>query len=102
MKLLFLIPLIYFLTLFQTSFMVFFNINGYILNLVLAAVLVFNFLENQRSDRGLVLAVFGGFFLDIFSSGNLFGIDWLLLFIAISLFIKYVFKKHVQIPFFCK
>lgn len=101
MQLFIFVLIIYFLTLLQASFLVFFDINGYILNLVLAAVLVFNFLENQRSDRGLVLAVFGGFFLDIFSSG-LFGISWVLALTAASLFIKYIFKKHVQIPFFCK
>lgn len=94
MQLFIFVPIIYFLTLLQTSFMVFFDINGYVLNLVLAAVLVFNFLENQRSDRGLVLAVFGGFFLDIFSSGN-----WTLILIAASLFIKYVFKKHIQLRY---
>jgi len=91
---------IYFLVLFQASFMVFFDIKGYVLNLVLISVLFFNLLEGQRKISGLVLAIFGGFFLDIFSSG-LFGANfigfWVLVFFILSSLIKYFLKKHLAL-----
>ena len=100
MRLLIFIPFIYFLTLFQASFMVFFDFRGYILNLVLILILLFNFFESPRADKGLVLAIFGGFFLDIFSSGifdvNFLGF-WTLMLFILSLAIKYFFKKHIAL-----
>jgi rod shape-determining protein MreD len=103
MKLFIFIPLIYFLTLFQASFLVFFDINGYVLNLVLISVLFFNLFESQRKISGLVLAIFGGLFLDIFSSG-LFGVNfigfWALTLFVLSVFIKYIFRKHFSLSIF--
>ena len=103
MKILISIIMIYFLVLLQSSFMVFFDIQGYVLNLVLILVLLFNLFESSKSVKGLILAFFGGFFLDIFSS-ELFGIDliglWIFILIALSVFIKYIFKKHFSFVMF--
>ena len=100
MKILILLPAVYFLTLLQTSFLVFFDFRGYVLNLVLVSVLLLNLFENSRSDSGLILAIFGGFLLDIFSSG-LFGFDfigfWTIALFIFSLFIKYFLKKWTGI-----
>lgn len=100
LRTLILIPAIYFLALLQTSFFVFFDTKGYILNFVLVAVLLFNLFESRRKISGLILAIFGGFFLDVFSSG-LFGINflgfWVLTLLILSVLIKYFLKKHLAL-----
>lgn len=91
---------IYFLVILQASFFAFFDIRGYVFNFVLLAVFLFNILESQRKSGGLILAVFAGFFLDIFSSG-LFGINfigfWTLTLFVFSLLIKYLLKKNLSL-----
>lgn len=99
MKPLIFIPLIYFLTVLQTSFLVFFDFRGYVLNYVFIVVLLFNIFENPRKDRGLILAILAGFFLDIFSSGpfgvNFFGL-WVLTLFILSALAKYFLKRHLS------
>lgn len=95
-KYLILILFLYFLTLFQTSFSVYFNIQGYILNFVFLLVILINLFEGQKENFGLFSAFFGGFFLDIFSE-NFIGF-WILILLGTSLFIKYIFKKYVRFP----
>jgi len=84
--------LFYFLILFQTSFFVHFKP----LNLTLILVIFLNLFQDPKSKDGILAAIFGGFFLDIFSE-NLIGFHVLIL-IAIAIFLKLIFRKYVRIP----
>lgn len=99
-KYLILILLLYSLTLFQTSFLIHFDIRGYVFNFVFLSVLLISFLEGQKENFGLFSAFFGGFFLDIFS-GNFIGY-WILVLLGTSLFVRYIFKRYVRLPLFGK
>ena len=96
-KLLVLIVFFYILTLLQTSFLVQFNIKGIVPNLVLIAVILINFFGSPQNNLGIFSALAGGFFLDIFSE-NFIGF-YILILVALALFIQLVLKKYVQIPF---
>jgi len=87
--------LFYFLTLLETSFLIHFSL--YFSNLILILIILINLLENRKENFGLICAFFGGFFSDIFSDTppNFIGFH-VLTYILISVFIKYLFKKHVQ------
>jgi len=87
----------YFLTLFQTSFFPHFPM-GCFLNFVLLTIILINLFEDSRENFGLFSAFFSGFFLDIFSK-NFLGF-WILILLATSFFLKYIFKKYVRFPFF--
>lgn len=87
------IVFLYFLSLLQSSFFPhFFNPN-----LILIAVIIINIYESPKEVFGVVAAFFGGFFLDVFSSG-FFGYNVMAL-VLMSLVIKLVIKKNVRIPF---
>jgi len=97
-NILILIIVFYFLVLLQTSFMVYFSIpEGITLNLVVILAILINFFEKGQKNLGILSALIGGFFLDIFSS-KFFGF-WILILLLISLFLKLIFRKHVRIPF---
>jgi len=85
----------YILFLLQTSFLTYFNVAGMIPNLILISVILINFFEKPRQYLGLFSAAIGGFFLDMFSEN--FICFHVLVFLLISVFIKYLFKKHVQL-----
>ncbi len=91
-----LIILFYFLALLQTSFLVHFSILGLIPNLIFILVIFWNLFEKPEHFLGVFNALIGGFFLDVFSN-RIIGFNILIL-LAIALFIKLVFKKHVRIP----
>ena len=59
--------LLFFLAITQTSFLIHLDVYGVTLNLVLIFVVLFNFFEEPRKINGLVVAVIGGFYLDLFS-----------------------------------
>ena len=59
---------LYILTILQTSFVVHFFPHGLILNLVVLSIIVFSIFEKPDSHFGLFAALFGGFFLDMFST----------------------------------
>ena len=82
----------YFLTLLQMSFFVHFF--SFLPNFVLITLILINLLESQKSNLGIISALFGGFFLDIFSE-NFIGF-YILISCSISLFIKYVLKTYVK------
>lgn len=84
---------LFFLTLFQTSFMVHCKILGYVPNLVLVFVISWNLLEGWEKLPGIYLALAGGLFLDIFSS-HIIGINVLIMFL-IAVLIKVVLKRYV-------
>lgn len=90
---------LYILTLLQTSFLIHFNIflnNYWIFNLVLITVFLISFFTPAYQKQDIIIAFIGGFFLDIFSE-NFFGF-YILILVAISLFIKFILRKYVQIP----
>lgn len=67
-KFLALIVFFYFLSLFQTSFLVPFNISGKLPNLILVFVIFFVILESPKDNFSFFVAFAGGFYIDIFSS----------------------------------
>ena len=87
----------YFFALLQASFFPHFSL-GHLLNLVLIVVVLINLFEARKEKSGLFSAFFGGFFLDIFSE-NFIGF-WILILLAISIFIEFVLRKHVRLPIF--
>lgn len=98
-KVIFLIFFLYLLILFQSSFLIHFRILGIVPNLVLITIIFINFFEAPERKLGIISAFLGGFYLDIFSSGFIwfFGF-FILISLLLSLFIKFVLKKYVQIP----
>jgi rod shape-determining protein MreD len=96
-KILISIIVFYFLVLIQTSFWVHFNILGIVPNLVLISVILWNLFEKSKNYFGLYAALIGGLFLDIFS--NRFIGFYILISLALAVFLKLVFKRYVRIPF---
>jgi len=82
-----LIPIFYFLIIFQQSFLVKFSIFGVIPNLVLILVFLLNFLVKTDREKNLrmILSFIGGLLLDI-HSGLLLG-SWALNFLIIAILI---------------
>ncbi|MBI2450000.1 MAG: hypothetical protein HYV47_00520 [Candidatus Nealsonbacteria bacterium] len=93
-KTIIIVPLFYFLSLLQISFLPHFSIFGITPNLIFVAVI---FLAFFLPPWSVFSAFFGGFFLDIFSS-YFFGFNVLIL-LGISLFIRLVLKRYVQVAF---
>jgi len=98
-KILILILGLYFLTLLQTSFSVFFDVRGMVPNLVFIAVIFLNLFTSSKSWLGEISAFIGGFYLDVFSFSitGFFGLYTLIL-VSSALFIRFIFKRHVKIP----
>lgn len=86
----------YILALFQTSFLIHFRA----LNFILILVIFLNLFEKPEANFGLISALIGGFFLDIFS-GKSFGFHILILLI-LSLVIKMVLRRYIQLPVLLK
>jgi len=98
-KILFLIFGMYFLAILQSSFFVNFGVFGKVFNFILLAVIIVNFLEKPERKFGIAVGFLGGFFLDIFSySPNLFFGFYTLISLFISLLLKLILSKYVQIP----
>jgi len=101
-KIILAIILCYFLVLFQTSFLVHFRLFGFTPNLVLILVIVLSFFEKKNGWRflpqnsGAWSALFGGFFLDVFSS-DFIGVQIAIL-LSVSIFTKLVLKKFLCLP----
>ncbi|MFA4999008.1 MAG: hypothetical protein WC514_03235 [Candidatus Paceibacterota bacterium] len=95
-KFLFLFLILYILCLLQTSFLVYFSIKGFVLNLVLVTVILINIFENPREMTGIFLAGFGGLFLDIFSV-RFFGF-WMVILLLTAILLKFVLKEYVRFP----
>jgi rod shape-determining protein MreD len=95
-KILILIIFFYLLTLFQTSFLIHFNILGITPNLILIVVLVLNIFEKPKKVNGIFGAGISGFFWDIFSNKPL-GFHLLIL-VIISVLIKVILRRYVQFP----
>lgn len=65
-------------------------------NLVLLTILLLNLFEAREEKNGIFAAAIGGFFWDIFSDKPL-GFHLIIL-VALSLLIKAVIKKYIEIP----
>jgi rod shape-determining protein MreD len=98
-KIIFFIFLFYILILLQTSFLIPFSIAGIIPNLVLVAVILVNLFNRTSEISGLIVALIGGLYLDIFSISffGFFGF-YTLISLIISLFLKFILKNYVKIP----
>lgn len=99
-KILISIIVFYFLVLIQTSFLVHFTIFDAVPNIVLILVIVWNILEKRKNHLGVINALMGGFFLDIFS--NRFIGFYILILVGLAILIKLIFKRYVRIPFIDK
>ncbi|HUW71787.1 MAG TPA: hypothetical protein VMV66_01135 [Candidatus Humimicrobiaceae bacterium] len=98
MKNIFILIILFYLTvLLQTSFSPHFPI-GHLLNFVLVLVIIINLFEAGEGKLGLFGAFFGGFFLDIFS--EIFLGFWVIILLTIAVFIKFVLRKYVRLPTF--
>ena len=98
-KFLAIIIFFYILILFQTSFLVHFNIfSGKLISyiIILIPVTLISFLTPQNQFYGLVAAFSAGFFLDIFS-GSFIGFHILIL-VLILIGLKFILQKYVRIP----
>lgn len=70
-----------------------------IFSFVLIFITIINILERTGEKMGIIAAFLGGFYLDVFSiSNDLFFGFYVLISVAISLFIKLILRKHVEIP----
>lgn len=87
-KLLILIPVFYFLTLLQGSFLPF--------NLILILVILINLFEKQENYLGISSTLPAGFFLDIYSQKPIG--YYILILLITAVFIKIVLKKYIHIP----
>lgn len=94
-NLIFIIILFYFLTIFQTSFLIHFSIKGIVINLILVSIFLMNILETPKENSGIFAALMAGFFWDIFSE-NFIGFHILIL-ILLALAIKTIFARYVRI-----
>lgn len=98
-ELLFII-VIYFLVLAQVSFFPRFGIfsNPWIqnINLVLLLIAIVSLFEKQKNNTGIMGAVFGGLFLDLYSE-RFFGF-WILALLSLAVLIKFIVKRYVRLP----
>lgn len=98
LKLLLLVPLFFFLSVIQTSFLIHVTVFGVVINLVLITFILINLIGPTRMALGLPSAVIAGFFLDVFS-GTFFGF-WVIILIIASLIIEAVMNRYVRSPVF--
>ncbi len=98
-KAIFITFLFYILVLIQTSFLVHFSVLGIVPNFILIAVIFINLFERPERKLGIFSSFVGGIYLDIFSlnSSEFFGF-YTLISLTLSLFIKFILRKYVQIP----
>ncbi len=92
-----LILCVYFLALFQVSFLIHFPVWGMTPNLIYLFIILLNFFEKPKRNDGFYVSFFAGLFLDIFS-GGIIGLNVLILSL-IALILKMLTNKYVQIPF---
>jgi rod shape-determining protein MreD len=92
--------ILYFLSLLETSFFVHFNVFRWIPSTLLLYVVIFNVLESPKKNAGIYVSLIAGFLSDIFSS-SFIGFN-IIIFLAVSLLLKFVFNRYVRLPFFEK
>jgi len=98
-KSLFLIIFIYFLTLFQVSFLSQFNFWGIVPNYVLLFVIFINIFEKQEGEIGLIVTLSGGIFMDIFSFSSIYFFGfYTIVFLLVYLIMRLFLRNYVQVP----
>lgn len=90
LKITILLPVLYFLTIAQVSFLPHFGFAPNIVFILIVLSIIF------VPSFSLALSFSGGLFLDIFS-GQFFGF-YILMLLAITFFIRIILKRYVQIP----
>lgn len=101
MKVLAIVIFFYILVLFQTSFLIHFNIfwSGFLVySFILILIVFLSFFVTCYQWLDVSAAFAAGFFLDIFS-GNFIGFHILIL-VGLIIFIKFILQKYVQIQIF--
>ncbi len=96
MRILFLCALLFFLSVFQASFLPHFMIAGFSLNIVLLLVCALSVAGQENLKTGIQASVAGGIFIDMFSSG-FFG-QWVLMFLSVALFSHFFLRRYARIP----
>lgn len=96
-KVLISIIVLYFLVLFQTSFLVHFALWGVVPNLIILLVIILNIYEKEDNYLGVYNAIIGGFFLDIFSN-RIIGFNILVL-VILAVLLKLIFNRYIHVPF---
>ena len=98
-KTIFLLFFIYFLTLLQVSFLSHFSFWGFVPNYVLLFLIFINLFEDSDGKFGLMVALIGGFFMDVFSfhSDYFFGI-YMLFFLLVYLVLRFLVRNYVKLP----
>lgn len=97
-KTLFIVVFFYFLVLFQTGFLSAFNFSNPALNMIIISVIIIN-LFGRDPRTGIVSALIGGFYMDIFHFGSdLFFGFFILVFLISALLIKFILNKNVRFP----
>jgi len=66
-------------------------------NVFLLFIIIWNVIEKPENSLGLYNAILAGFFSDIFST-RFIGFN-VLIFLAIAIILKFLFKRYVRIPF---
>ncbi len=95
-----LLILCFLLFLFQTSFLVHFPVRGWVLNLIITFLILFNILEAPEKNTGILVAGVLGFFWDIFSE-KFIGYHIIIL-VFLALLIKAILVRYVRIKIFQK
>lgn len=96
MRILFLCVLLFFLSVFQASFLPHLRIAGFSLNIVLLFVCLLSVAGQESLKTSILAAIVGGIFVDMFSSG-FFG-QWVLIFLSFALLSHFFFRRYARIP----
>ena len=92
------IIILYFLFIFQASFMAHFDIKGVVINIALITLFLLNILEPPEKNNGIFAAGIFGFFWDIFSE-KFIGFHILIL-VFLAFLIKTILVRYVRIKIF--
>ena len=97
-RILILTLIFYFLVILETSFFAHFRIFWFIPNFIIILTIIINIFDKEKNffSIGILSAMIGGFFLDLFSS-QFIGY-YILILTGISLIIKIFLKRYVRIP----
>ncbi len=78
----------------QSSFFIHFPIYGLVPNLLLALVLIYNLLEDFKRVEGFYIAVFAGFWVDVFSTMPIG--TYVVSFLFLAYLLKRILRRYVE------
>lgn len=90
----FLVISFFILAMLQVSFLPHFSLVGWVPNLVLISLVILAFVANPQT--GIVAALSGGFFLDLYSALP-FGF-WIILSLALFFTARHILQHYVRLP----